>query len=70
MHFVSDHPEARMTGRILLRIIIVAIVVGLVVVLVLNLLGIKRNAGMVAAIGVGVSVGPMALIAMRRKDAK
>jgi hypothetical protein len=59
-----------MTGRILLRIIIVAIVVGLVVVLVLNLLGIKRNAGMLAAIAAGVSVGPMALVALRMKDVK
>ncbi len=59
-----------MTGRILLRIIIAAIVVGVVVVLVLNLLGIERNAGMVVAIAAGVTVGPMALVAMRMKDVK
>jgi len=59
-----------MTGKYLLRIVIVAIVVAVVVVLVLKLLGIQRNTGMVAAIAAGVTAGPMALIALRRKDAK
>ncbi|MGQ0626613.1 MAG: hypothetical protein ACT4PL_00745 [Phycisphaerales bacterium] len=67
---VSNPPEARMTGQYLLRIVIVAIVVAVVVVLVFKLLGIQQNAAMVAAIVAGVTAGPMALMAMRKKDAK
>ncbi len=59
-----------MSGAYLLRIVIVAIVVAVVVVLVLKILGIQRNTGMVAAIAAGVTAGPMALVALRKKDVK
>jgi len=58
-----------MTGSHLLRIVIIAVVVAIDVVIVLSLLGMQRNAGVVAAIAAGVTAGPMALIAMRKNGA-
>ncbi|MCE2966959.1 MAG: hypothetical protein ACK5WB_09350 [Phycisphaerales bacterium] len=61
-----------MTVKDLLRIVIVAIVVAVVVVFVVKLvdLGIQTNTGMVAAIAAGVTAGPMALVALRKKKVK
>jgi hypothetical protein len=63
-------PEAHMTGTYLLRIFIIAIVVAVVAVLVLKIFGVQQNAGTVAAVAAGVTAGPMALVALRKKEAK